>query len=163
MNLISNAIKFTPFGGQIKITSKLLRSESDLLIKEPQFCKIMSQASGHTYLEVQVEDTGVGIKPEDLKKLFQLFGFLEANQQLNSKGIGLGLHISKKITNIFEGDIVCRSDYGSGTNFIFIVALGSKTGSGDQILTMNNRIMNPLQKKYNKIELKKLPTRLPTG
>ena len=89
-----------------------------------------------------------------------MFGFLEANKELNSKGIGLGLHISKKITNIFEGDIVCRSEYGSGTNFIFIVALGSKSNSGDGALTMNNRIMNPTQKKYNKIELKKIPMKL---
>lgn len=56
-------------------------------------------------------------------KLFQLFGFLESTKQRNSKGIGLGLHISKKIAKMFEGDIICQSEVGKGTNFIFIVAM----------------------------------------
>ena len=42
-------------------------------------------------------DTGVGIKKEDMSKLFKLFGFLDTTKELNTKGIGLGLHISKKI------------------------------------------------------------------
>ena len=62
-----------------------------------------------TFLEIQVEDTGIGINDEDKPKLFQLFGFLEATKQLNTKGIGLGLHITKKITRMFDGDIVCHS------------------------------------------------------
>ncbi len=39
-------------------------------------------------------DTGIGIKKEDLGKLFKLFGFLDATKEMNTKGIGLGLHIS---------------------------------------------------------------------
>jgi signal transduction histidine kinase len=49
-------------------------------------------------LEVQVEDTGIGIKEHDLEKLFQLFGFLDSSSHLNTKGIGLGLHICQIIT-----------------------------------------------------------------
>ena len=48
-------------------------------------------------IEMQVVDTGVGISEEDQKKLFKLFGFLDANKEINTKGIGLGLHISKMI------------------------------------------------------------------
>jgi len=48
-------------------------------------------------LEVSVADNGVGIKEEDLGKLFKLFGFLDSTKELNTKGIGLGLHISKMI------------------------------------------------------------------
>ena len=48
-------------------------------------------------LEIQVIDTGIGIKKEDQGKLFKLFGFLDSSQELNTKGIGLGLHISKMI------------------------------------------------------------------
>ena len=44
-----------------------------------------------------MEDSGIGIKDEDKNKLFELFGFLESTKELNTKGIGLGLHISKKI------------------------------------------------------------------
>ena len=87
---------------------------------------IMSQANGKKYLEVQVQDTGIGIKKEDQKKLFKLFGFLDNTKAVNSRGIGLGLMISKKITRMFEGDIICRSTYGAGSNFIFIVALANE-------------------------------------
>jgi len=72
---------------------------------------------------VQVEDTGIGIKIEDQLKLFQVFGFLESSKKINTKGIGLGLHISKMIVQQFDGDIICQSTYGKGSNFIFIIAL----------------------------------------
>ena len=48
-------------------------------------------------IEIIVKDTGVGIKEENLKKLFKLFGFLDATKEMNSNGIGLGLHICKMI------------------------------------------------------------------
>lgn len=48
-------------------------------------------------LEIQVEDTGIGIKEKDLEKMFQLFGFIEQTQDLNPKGIGLGLHICQEV------------------------------------------------------------------
>ena len=51
----------------------------------------------HGILEIQVIDTGIGIKEEDTSKLFNLFGFLEATSEINTKGIGLGLHITKMI------------------------------------------------------------------
>jgi signal transduction histidine kinase len=46
-------------------------------------------------LEIQIQDSGTGIKKEDQCKLFKLFGFLDATAELNSKGVGLGLHISQ--------------------------------------------------------------------
>ena len=48
---------------------------------------------------VTVEDTGIGIKDEDKGKLFKLFGFLEENRKLNTKGIGLGLVIADQLVN----------------------------------------------------------------
>ena len=56
-----------------------------------------------------VKDTGIGIKEEDLSKLFQLFGFINATEEINTQGIGLGLHISKQIVNFLGGEIVCKS------------------------------------------------------
>lgn len=49
-------------------------------------------------IEISIKDTGIGIKAEDQDKLFKLFGFLDNTKDLNSKGVGLGLHISQKIT-----------------------------------------------------------------
>ena len=48
-------------------------------------------------IQVSVVDTGVGITKEDQKKLFKLFGYLDSTKELNTKGIGLGLYISKQI------------------------------------------------------------------
>ena len=50
-------------------------------------------------IEVEVKDSGVGIKLNDQKNLFKLFGFLDSTKELNTQGIGLGLHISKLIVN----------------------------------------------------------------
>lgn len=50
-------------------------------------------------------------------KLFKLFGFLHKTEQTNSKGIGLGLSISQKIANEFEGEIKCKSKPGIGSKF----------------------------------------------
>ena len=56
-------------------------------------------------LEVSVIDNGIGIKADQHHKLFKLFGYLENSEKLNTKGIGLGLHISKMISSQFGGDI----------------------------------------------------------
>jgi signal transduction histidine kinase len=74
-------------------------------------------------IEVIVKDSGIGIKKENLNKLFKLFGLLEQSKELNTNGIGLGLHICKMIVEQFGGCITCRSEWGMGTSFIFLVAL----------------------------------------
>ena len=70
-----------------------------------------------------MKDTGIGIKEEEIEKLFKLFGFLESSKLINTKGIGLGLHITKYVVNMFKGDLICQSKFGIGSNFIFIVEL----------------------------------------
>ena len=68
-------------------------------------------------------DNGIGIKDSDQKKLFKLFGFLDSSQKVNVQGIGLGLYISKKITNKFGGDITVQSRLGIGSKFTFTFVL----------------------------------------
>ena len=123
LNLVSNAIKFTPCGGNIKIIGKKVRCVGDLSIKDSKLIEVINENEGSIFLEIQVADKGIGIKKDDIPKLFKLFGFLDSTKQLNTKGIGLGLHITKKITNMFDGDIACSSNLGQGSNFVFLVAL----------------------------------------
>ena len=56
-------------------------------------------------LQVNVKDTGIGIKKEDEGKLFKMFGKLESSAEINTTGVGLGLNICKKIVETFEGQI----------------------------------------------------------
>ena len=56
-----------------------------------------------------------------MNKLFILFGFLDATKEINTKGIGLGLHISKKICQAFGGDIFCESEWEKGTTFTILI------------------------------------------
>ena len=74
-------------------------------------------------LEVAIKDSGIGIKPEDKNKLFKLFGFIDSSAGLNTRGIGLGLHICKMITDQLGGDIACESEPGVGSTFVFLIAL----------------------------------------
>ena len=87
-----------------------------------------------------------------MNKLFILFGFLDATKEINTKGIGLGLHISKKICQAFGGDIFCESEWEKGTTFTFLIALDELNKSTSN---PDNRTRNPNLKKYAKINLKK--------
>jgi len=83
-------------------------------------------------IEVIVKDTGVGIKKENLQKLFKIFRFLDATKKLNTNGIGLGLHNCKMIVEQFVGLIKCKSKWGKGTSFIFLIALNDNEDSSQE-------------------------------
>jgi len=69
-----------------------------------------------------------------------MFGFLDSTKELNTKGIGLGLHISKMIVEQFGGSIVCKSEWGHGSTFTFIIAMSELIG---QEITVK-RCLNPI-------------------
>jgi hypothetical protein len=84
-------------------------------------------------------------------KLFKLFGFLDTTKELNTKGIGLGLHISKQICQAFGGDIFCESEWEKGTAFTLLIALDELNRSSSNA---EHRKKNPILKKYAKIRIK---------
>jgi signal transduction histidine kinase len=90
---LSNALKFSEKGDSVTIYYTLYK------------------VSGKSYLEVHCVDTGRGIKRADKSKLFKLFGFVQTSLTTNSKGIGLGLVISKKIVESFGGLIGFKSKW----------------------------------------------------
>ena len=104
-NLLSNAIKFSKKeGGTITITTK----------------KVKDMA------QISLTDTGIGIREEDLGKLFKEFG--QANPEISNKygGTGLGLAISKKLVELHGGEIKVESEYGKGCNFTFSLPIRGK-------------------------------------
>ncbi len=101
LNLVDNAIKFTPAGGRITVSA---RFESD-----PE--------SGARVLRAEVADTGIGIAQEDLSKLFHRFTQLPDGQKRG--GTGLGLSICRALIEAHGGQIGVRSELGQGSTFWF--------------------------------------------
>jgi PAS domain S-box-containing protein len=98
-NLISNAIKFTNQNGRIEISA--------------------SQNSTRTFYNFSVKDNGIGIKPEDLNKLFSVDSKFTTEGTLGEKGSGLGLSLVKEMIEKHHGKIWVESQYGKGSNFQF--------------------------------------------
>jgi len=93
LNLVSNAIKFTPPGGSVRFSLGLAADGA----------------------RITVADTGIGIKPEDISKVFNEFEQIDSHQGMKSKGTGLGLPLAKKFIEMHGGTIGVASAPGSGT------------------------------------------------
>ncbi|NJR62022.1 MAG: response regulator [Cyanobacteria bacterium CRU_2_1] len=105
LNLLSNACKFTEQG---TILLTVQRNESDRM-------KANHQAS--PVIQFQVSDTGIGMTPEQLGRLFQAFSQADASTTRKYGGTGLGLTISRRLCQMMGGDILVQSEYGKGTTF----------------------------------------------
>ena len=94
-NLVSNAIKYSPEGGDIR-------------------CLLESDAEVAT---ISVADQGIGIARADLDKLFTRFGRLERPETAHIEGTGLGLFLCRELAHLQDGDISVESTLGEGTTF----------------------------------------------
>ena len=112
LGLQSNALKFTERGFVKIIVERNFQSEKE-------------------FLKITVEDSGIGIEIEDQDKLFKLFGFLQDNKKLNTKGVGMGLVISDQIVQKFSGRVTFSSIPGVGSTFIFTFELSKKAIQND--------------------------------
>jgi two-component system sensor histidine kinase GlrK len=101
LNLVGNAVKFTPQGGEVKVSSRINEGR----------------------LEVSVTDTGPGIPEEDLARVFDKFHQTTASGSYHIKGTGLGLTIAKHIITAHGGRIWAESTTGRGSSFIFSLPL----------------------------------------
>ena len=72
-------------------------------------------------IEITVEDTGIGISPEDQKMLFQPFQQLETSHTKKYAGTGLGLNLCKKFVELHGGRIWVESEVGKGSKFVFVI------------------------------------------
>jgi CheY-like chemotaxis protein len=103
MNLIGNALKFTPDGGKISMSVSLL-PEHD---------------SGKCHLGFTIQDTGIGIDPSKAKKLFDPFEQADSSTTRNYGGTGLGIAITKMFVEMLDGHITVNSELGKGSAFTF--------------------------------------------
>lgn len=124
-NLLSNAVKFTPVGGRIKVAARIApgvghqkAGSNDVDPLHPIPC---TQYPGEC-VEIAVSDTGIGIRCEDLSKLFQLFTQLEPTLTKQFQGTGLGLALTKQLVELHGGTIGAASE-GPGRGSTFTVRL----------------------------------------
>ncbi len=103
-NLISNAIKFTPAGGEVNIAVKPDSAE---------------------WLKISVSDTGPGIAAEQAEKIFDEFYQLQQPGERKAGGVGLGLAISKKLVEMHGGKIWLECGIGKGSLFSFTLPVQS--------------------------------------
>ena len=125
LNLLSNAVKFTPDGGRVHARAERAADE----------------------LVITVTDTGVGIPPEDRERIFE--SFQQGGRGVaREEGTGLGLTLSRRIVELFEGRLWLESEVGSGSTFGFAIPLrprpeqpassDDRTGSDPVILLVDD-------------------------
>jgi signal transduction histidine kinase/CheY-like chemotaxis protein len=110
INLLSNAVKFTDAGGSITLTAEEL-----------------AHVNGESVYSFAITDTGIGIEPEQAKKLFTPFVQASAHTSRRYGGTGLGLVISKNIVEKMGGDIELDSVLGEGSTFSFTIRVKAQT------------------------------------
>ena len=136
VNLLTNAIKYTREG--------FVKMEINCVIKN-DICRLI----------ISVEDSGKGIKTEDISKLFANFVRLEEDRNTSTEGTGLGLAIVKHLTNLMGGNISVHSVFGQGSKFIVTINQNIKEGleeevkeakeldfSGKEVLIVDDNLIN---------------------
>ena len=108
-NLLSNAFKFTPNGGDIKINIKCLENQ----------------------VEISIEDTGKGMTSEHMNRIFDRFYQIEQHQT----GTGIGLSLSKSFADLHQGNISVTSVFGKGSCFVVRLPLGREHLSENEIFS----------------------------
>jgi PAS domain S-box-containing protein len=101
-NLLSNAVKFTPDNGEIKVIAAI---------------------DEQNQVRLQVKDTGIGIKEEDLPRIFSRFVQLDSGFAKRQQGTGLGLALTKQIIEVQKGSITAESELGKGSTFTVVLPM----------------------------------------
>ena len=128
-NLLSNAVKFTPANGKVDV----------IAVRDGDF------------IEISVADTGIGIREEDIPKLFQTFTQLESVYTKGFEGTGLGLALTRQLVELHGGRIWMESKFGTGSRISFTIPLtqsavktppakrqDSKSGNGSTVLVIED-------------------------
>lgn len=130
-NLLSNAIKFTEKGGKIKVSISLAtapsgphRTDTQTSTERIRFSpSVLSSVEG---IQIKVSDTGIGIKKEHLKQIFNRFYQVDSSHSQGYEGTGIGLALTKELVGLHQGTIKVESEVDSGTTFIVFLPAGNE-------------------------------------
>ncbi len=135
-NLLSNAVKFTPDGGKVCLNAKKTyckvrpgRRLGDApginIIESPDFDPPKKKKKNNS-VEISVTDSGIGIKPKDLERIFNRFEQIDGTSSRNYEGTGLGLALTKELVEMHGGKIWAESEgEGNGSTFRILLPVQS--------------------------------------
>ncbi|MFB6343455.1 two-component regulator propeller domain-containing protein [Saccharicrinis sp. FJH62] len=118
LNLVSNAFKFTPANGLIKIRSSYIYKENS---EDPEF------------LEFSVSDTGIGIPSQNIDRIFDRFYQVNSSSKRETEGTGIGLALTKELVDLYRGHIAVKSKEGKGTTFTLHIPVSKTQFSQDEL------------------------------
>ena len=138
-NLVGNAVKFTE-RGEVIVSTTIEESDAN-------------------HVRVSVRDTGIGIKKEDLARLFEAFSQVDASLTRQHGGTGLGLAICKHLVELWGGSVGVESEYGKGSTFWFTIPLGDEPTEALVSQTLEGRALMVVKGKAYRAILEKHLTR----
>ncbi len=131
-NLVNNSIKFTETG-EVSLRVDISAVAVDTL-KHSRYDENSDEIPTFYEAQFSVEDTGIGISPKKISRLFQPFSQIDSSVTRQYGGTGLGLAISKRLVEIMGGKICVESELGHGSIFRFSLVLESSTEAGRSTL-----------------------------
>ncbi len=141
-NLLSNAFKFTPEGGRVEVQLSSSPVDATANLREGV------SGGGGGWFELSVSDTGIGIPPDQLDKVFDRFFQVDASQTREHEGSGIGLALVKELVDLHHGTIQVHSEVGRGTSFTVRLPLGRSHLKDDEIIEAPASDEPPLHKVY---------------
>ncbi len=118
-NLLSNAVKFTPEGGTITLEAGVTNAANLPL----QARGLVFFSEKNKFLVLSVKDSGIGIKREDLDRIFSEFEQVDSGLSRKYEGTGLGLSLTKRLIEVHGGEIFVDSEEGVGSTFTIVMPL----------------------------------------
>ncbi|MBI3922328.1 MAG: PAS domain S-box protein [Armatimonadetes bacterium] len=126
-NLLSNAVKFTPDGGKITVEAALRTGEREGGgMGDPKAPTHPLPHCPTQFIEVSVSDTGIGIAPEDLERIFHPLEQADSRYTRQYGGAGLGLALTKQLVELHGGRLWVESEVGKGSRFMFCLPQGMR-------------------------------------
>ncbi|MEJ2637299.1 MAG: two-component regulator propeller domain-containing protein [Calditrichia bacterium] len=118
-NLISNAVKFTPAGGNVTMSINLPPAPPPFSREE----RLTPEMRPGAMLEIRVRDSGIGIPADQLPHIFDRFYQADSSHSRHQEGTGIGLALTKELVELHQGRIEVRSEEGTGTEFIIYLPM----------------------------------------
>ncbi|MES2939234.1 MAG: response regulator [Pseudomonadota bacterium] len=135
-NLLSNAVKFSPEGGRLALRARRIARAgvegwsdgAPTVVRLP-----MATGGFDSYLQIVVEDTGIGIEPEDAPRLFKMFSQLDSSLSKEVEGTGLGLALVERLARLHDGGVAVASTPGEGTRVVVWLPWREASAAAEQV------------------------------